>query len=208
MRRRTAVIAVSATCAFAVAANTAAFVFDVLITDADEAFYAEASREMVESGDWLTPRFNYQNRWEKPVLYYWLTSATYLATGPTESAARFWSALSGVGLALLVWGIARHATGRVDVAWLAGAVVTTSFGYFSMARAALPDLPLPLWQALVEELTQDHSMVRNGPWLHLPGHVVTLSEIDRQLAQRLQSLIGGVAATPPAVVARARSLLK
>ncbi len=48
------------------------------ITDADEAFYAEASREMVESGDWLTPRFNYQHRWQKPVLYYWLTAATYL----------------------------------------------------------------------------------------------------------------------------------
>ena len=112
------------------------------ITDADEAFYAEASREMVESGDWLTPRFNYQNRWEKPVLYYWLTSATYLVTGSTEFAARAWSALSGVGLALLVWGIARQATGRQDVAWLAAAIVSTSFGYFSMARAALPDLPL------------------------------------------------------------------
>jgi 4-amino-4-deoxy-L-arabinose transferase-like glycosyltransferase len=112
------------------------------ITDADEAFYAEASREMVESGDWLTPRFNYQNRWEKPVLYYWLTSATYLVTGPDEFAARVWAALSGVGLALLAWGIGRQMTGRDDVAWLTGAVVGTSFGYFSMARSALPDLPL------------------------------------------------------------------
>jgi 4-amino-4-deoxy-L-arabinose transferase len=112
------------------------------ITDADEAYYAEASREMVESGDWLTPRFNYQNRWEKPVLYYWLTSATYLVTGPTEFSARLWSALSGIGLVLLAWGIARRATGRIDVAWLAGAIIATNFGYFSIARAALPDLPL------------------------------------------------------------------
>ena len=112
------------------------------ITDADEAYYAEASREMVESGDWLTPRFNYEHRWEKPVLYYWLTAATYLVTGPTELAARFWSALAGVGLALLAWGIARHVTGRFDVAWLAGAIIATSCGYFAMARAALPDLPL------------------------------------------------------------------
>jgi 4-amino-4-deoxy-L-arabinose transferase-like glycosyltransferase len=112
------------------------------ITDSDEAYYAEASREMVERGDWLTPRFNYQNRWEKPVLYYWLTAAVYLVTGPTEFAARFWSALSGVGLALAAWGIARHITGRIDAAWLSGVVVATSFGYFSMARAALPDLPL------------------------------------------------------------------
>jgi 4-amino-4-deoxy-L-arabinose transferase-like glycosyltransferase len=124
------------------------------ITDADEAYYAEASREMVESGDWLTPRFNYQNRWEKPVLYYWLTSATYLVTGPTEFSARLWAALSGVGLVLLAWGIARQMTGRLDVAWLAGAVVATSAGYFSMARSALPDLPLTffitlgIWAAL------------------------------------------------------------
>ena len=124
------------------------------ITDADEAFYAEASREMVESGDWLTPRFNYQHRWEKPVLYYWLTAATYLATGPTEFAARLWSAVAGVGLVLLAWAIARHMTTRLDVAWLAGAIVATSFGYFAMARAALPDLPLTfcitltIWAAL------------------------------------------------------------
>jgi 4-amino-4-deoxy-L-arabinose transferase len=112
------------------------------ITDADEAYYAEASREMVESGDWLSPRFNYQNRWEKPVLYYWLTATTYLATGPTEFAARFWSALSGVGLVLLAWAIGRQITGQLDVAWLAGAIVATTFGYFAMARSALPDLPL------------------------------------------------------------------
>ena len=41
-----------------------------------------------------------------------------------------------------------------------------------LRRMALPDLPVALWQALVEELTQDRSMVRNGPWLHLPEHVV------------------------------------
>ena len=44
------------------------------ITEADEAFYAEASREMVESGDWITPHYNYEDRWQKPVLYYWLTA--------------------------------------------------------------------------------------------------------------------------------------
>ena len=60
------------------------------VTDSDEAFYAEAAREMVETGDWLTPHFNYTDRWQKPVLYYWLTAATYLVTGPTELGARLW----------------------------------------------------------------------------------------------------------------------
>jgi 4-amino-4-deoxy-L-arabinose transferase-like glycosyltransferase len=81
------------------------------ITDSDEAFYAEAAREMVESGDWLTPRFNYEERWQKPVLYYWLTAATYVVAGISEGAARFWSEISGVGLVLLTWAAARRANG-------------------------------------------------------------------------------------------------
>lgn len=112
------------------------------ITDSDEAYYAEAAREMVERGDWLTPHWNYRYRWEKPILYYWLTAATYLIAGPTEWAARLWSALSGVGLALLTWRAGRRLAGRDDVGWLAGAIVATSFGYFTLARLALPDLPL------------------------------------------------------------------
>ena len=137
------------------------------LTDSDEAFYAEASREMVESGDWLTPHFNYEDRWQKPVLYYWLTAATYLITGASEGAARFWAALSGVGLVLVTWAAARTLGGvsasaqgfgaravasregaptrsasTVDPAWLAAAIVATCFGYFAEARLALPDLPL------------------------------------------------------------------
>ena len=112
------------------------------ITEADEAYYAEASREMVVSGDWLTPHYNFENRWQKPVLYYWLTSVVYLVTGPGEGAARLWSALSGAGLVLLVWATARRGSSTRDHAWLAGAITATCYGYFTMARSALPDLPL------------------------------------------------------------------
>ncbi len=112
------------------------------ITDSDEAYYAEASREMVESGDWLTPHFNYERRWEKPVLYYWLTASTFVVSGPTEWAARLWSALSGVGLVWLTYWSARRTFGRDDTAWLAGAIVATCFGCVAEARLALPDLPL------------------------------------------------------------------
>jgi 4-amino-4-deoxy-L-arabinose transferase-like glycosyltransferase len=112
------------------------------ITDSDEGYYAEASREMVESGDWLTPHFNYADRWQKPVLYYWLTAATYTVVGVGDGAARFWSAAAGLGLVLITWGAARRMTGDHAAAWLAGAIVATCYGYFAMARMALPDLPL------------------------------------------------------------------
>ena len=133
------------------------------ITDSDEGFYAEAAREMVESGDWLTPHWNYRDRWEKPILYYWLTAALYTLTGPTETAARFWSAGSGLGLVLLTWAAARRITRRDDTAWLAGAITATAIGYFFIARLALPDLPLAfcisltIWAAL-------RASERGEPW--------------------------------------------
>jgi len=115
------------------------------ITDSDEAFYAEAAREMVEGNDWLTPHFNYEDRWQKPILYYWFTAAAFAGTDVTEFMARFGAALSGVGLVLLTWSITRRLLADAAAAWLAGAIVATCYGYFAMARAALPDLPLALF---------------------------------------------------------------
>ncbi len=111
------------------------------ITDSDEAFYAEAAREMIESGDWLTPTFNYEPRFQKPILYYWLTAATFGVTGPGPGAARLWSALAGVGLVFVTAGLARRWYDD-DTALVAGAIVATSFGYVALGRMALPDLPL------------------------------------------------------------------
>ncbi|HWI19050.1 MAG TPA: glycosyltransferase family 39 protein [Vicinamibacterales bacterium] len=132
------------------------------ITDSDEAFYAESSREMVASGDWLTPYYNYEKRFQKPVLYYWLTSATYLVTGANEFGARLWAALAGVGLVLVTAACGRRWYDETT-GLLAGAIVATNFGYFSIGRMALPDLPLTfcitlaIWAALISTLESERS---------------------------------------------------
>jgi 4-amino-4-deoxy-L-arabinose transferase-like glycosyltransferase len=117
------------------------------ITDADEAFYAEAAREMVESGDWISPRYNYENRWQKPILYYWAAALAYLLAGIDEAAARAPAALSGLGIALVAWWGARRwydeHTGR-----LAGMIVASSAGCAGIGRQALPDLPLAFFISL------------------------------------------------------------
>jgi 4-amino-4-deoxy-L-arabinose transferase-like glycosyltransferase len=135
------------------------------ITDADEAFYAEASREMVEGGDWITPHYNYENRFQKPILFYWLAAGTFLVIGPGEAPARLWAALAAVGLALLTAACGRRwyddGTGL-----LAGAIVATSFGCFAIGRTALPDLPLAffitlaVFAALVATLDQPRKPTR------------------------------------------------
>src|SRR5688572_3474990 len=99
---------------------------------------------MLASNDWLTPRFNFTDRWQKPVLYYWMTAGAYTVAGVTEGAARFGAAMAGLGLTLITWWVARRLHASAEAAWLAGAIVATSFGYFTMARSALPDLPLAL----------------------------------------------------------------
>lgn len=112
-----------------------------VITDSDEAYYAESGREMLESGDWLTPYFNYTPRFEKPVFHYWLIATSYKTFGINEAAARLPSALAGLGLVLLTY-VVGFRWYNVNVALLAGVIVATNFGYFSLSRMALPDLPL------------------------------------------------------------------
>lgn len=111
------------------------------IMDSDEAFYAQAGREMVETGDWVTPRYNGEYRFEKPVLFYWLVALAYLPAGAGEFAARLPSALAGLGLVLAAFACARRWYDD-DTALLAGAVAATSFAFVGWARQALPDLAL------------------------------------------------------------------
>jgi 4-amino-4-deoxy-L-arabinose transferase-like glycosyltransferase len=132
------------------------------ITDSDEAFYAESAREMVASGDWLTPHYNYEPRFQKPVLYYWLTAATYFVFGPTEFGARLWSAMAGLGLVMVTAACGRRWYDE-STGLLAGAIVATNFGYVTIGRMALPDLPLTfcitlaIWAALVSTLESERS---------------------------------------------------
>ena len=61
----------------------------------DEGRYAEIAREMVATGDWVTPRLNDLKYFEKPPLQYWATAAGYIAFGEHAWTARLWPALLG-----------------------------------------------------------------------------------------------------------------
>ncbi len=51
------------------------------IWDANEAFYVQTPREMVESSNWLVPHFNGEPRLNKPPLSYWLVAGLYSLFG-------------------------------------------------------------------------------------------------------------------------------
>ena len=78
----------------------------------DEGRYAEISREMVASGDWLTPRLNDLKYFEKPPLQYWATATAYTLFGEHQWTSRLWSALTGFAGLLLVWFAGTRLFGR------------------------------------------------------------------------------------------------
>jgi len=141
------------------------------IGDSDEAFYAEAGREMVELGDWLTPHYNYEYRFQKPILFYWLVAGSFATLGVGEAQARLWAGLAGIGLALATFWIGRRSYDE-STGLLAGAIVGTAFGYFSIGRLSLPDLPLAFFitvtiqAALAGSVDEDEHATR---WLLLAG---------------------------------------
>ncbi len=69
----------------------------------DEGRYAEIPREMVVSGDWVTPRLNDLKYFEKPPLQYWATATAYELFGEHQWTSRLWVSLTGFAGLLLVW---------------------------------------------------------------------------------------------------------
>lgn len=68
------------------------------LVDETEPLFAEAARQMYETGDWITPYFNGVPRFDKPPLVYWLMAIGFHLFGVGEWAVRLPSALSGAAL--------------------------------------------------------------------------------------------------------------
>ena len=77
------------------------------IWDANEAFYVETPREMMERGDYIGPTFNYQPRFNKPVLSYWIVAGFYKAFGVSVGVQRVPIALGAVAMILTAFFLAR-----------------------------------------------------------------------------------------------------
>ncbi|KYC43262.1 glycosyltransferase [Scytonema hofmannii PCC 7110] len=68
------------------------------LIDETEPLFAEASRQMFVTGDWITPFFNAETRFDKPALIYWFQAIAFSILGVNEWAVRLPSALAAIGL--------------------------------------------------------------------------------------------------------------
>ncbi|MEH1796950.1 ArnT family glycosyltransferase [Nostoc sp.] len=73
------------------------------LIDETEPLFAEASRQMFVTGDWITPFFNGDTRFDKPALIYWCQAIAYHMIGVNEWAVRLPSAIAAFGLICLAF---------------------------------------------------------------------------------------------------------
>src|ERR1700675_3225474 len=111
------------------------------LIDRDEPRFAEASREMRQSGDFLIPRLNGDYRFDKPPLIYWCQVLSYDVLGENDFAARFPSAVFAALAGVAPWIFATRICGPRVGAW-SGVVFATSLQVFIHARASVADMPL------------------------------------------------------------------
>ena len=114
------------------------------IWDANEAFYVETPREMIERGDYVNPTFNYEPRINKPVLSYWLVAAAYQLYGVSVGAQR---AVIGLAALLTIGSLFLLAStaSRWTLAPLLAAVgLAANPRFFMFARRILIDMGLTL----------------------------------------------------------------
>jgi len=127
--------------------------------DVDEGAFAEATREMLASGDYGFPMLDGAPRFDKPILIYWLQAAAMALFGVDTWSARLPSAVAAVLWVFATWHFARHRFGARP-ALLAAAILATAIGPWAIGRAATADAWLNLWLALAAF----------DAWRHIESH--------------------------------------
>ncbi|WP_174711931.1 glycosyltransferase family 39 protein [Nostoc sp. TCL240-02] len=125
------------------------------LIDETEPLFAEASRQMFVTGDWITPFFNGETRFDKPALIYWCQAIAYYILGVNEWAVRLPSAIAAFGLICLAfytvqWYLAKQdeleqvsrPTRRYLTSFIAAALMALNPETIIWARTGVSDMLL------------------------------------------------------------------
>ena len=110
----------------------------------DERYYTDAAITMMQSGDYLTPRYaDGTARFRKPLLTYWVLCASYKVFGINVFASRFPFLLAGCGVVWLTWRLGRTLFGQSNV--LSALVLAANVQTMTIATRSTPDILLCLF---------------------------------------------------------------
>ncbi len=127
----------------------------------DEGRYAEIAREMVISGDYVTPRDDIELYFEKPPLVYWAEAASIKIFGVNEFAVRLPAALFSIGQVVVTAALAEMMLGA-SAGLFAALALALSPLFFGFARFATLDPALAFF--LTAALAAFYVAARNEPF--------------------------------------------
>jgi 4-amino-4-deoxy-L-arabinose transferase-like glycosyltransferase len=111
---------------------------DATFWDPDEAHYAETSRELVRTGEWLAPMYNEEPFFDKPIFFHWLQGLAMRIGGETEGAARAVPALAALALVGVTAWVGARLLGA-SAARTGALILLGAPGTFALARYAILD---------------------------------------------------------------------
>lgn len=123
---------------------SAVFIFSIgtrsmSLSSPDEKRYIQSAEEMVETGDWITPRYHGRPRFQKPILFYWLAALSMSFFGTGWFGARFPSAACGALTILITYLLGKSMynkrTGLFSASLLAASAI-----FFTYSRLSTPDM--------------------------------------------------------------------
>ena len=120
-------------------------IFSLPLMPPDEPKYAFAASQMIDTGDFITPTFNCEPRFDKPPLIYWFIAASFKIFGVSDWAARIPSLLATLGVMLLMY---RECRKRFDnwTAVLSVIVFANLLHVWVMGRSVAPETLLVFFE--------------------------------------------------------------
>lgn len=117
------------------------------LLDPDESRYSEIADNIVDTGDYVTPRLNHVVYLEKPPLDYWATAVTFKMFGENEFSARFFPAICAWGCILLTFAMGSFLYEEKTGLYSAG-VLSTFLYIFVLGHINILDIPLTFFVCL------------------------------------------------------------
>lgn len=161
------------------------------LTNWDEAWYADISRNIVTSNNYLSLQFNHGPFFDKPPLYFWLSSLAFRFFGINEFSARFFSAASGVGVGIVTYSLAKLLFGS-KIAVISLAVVLSSIGFLYRSRTGNLDTLLTFWNILSIYSFYHGWIHRSKSWFYIMGVTLGLGFLTKGLILFIFPIIAGL----------------
>lgn len=112
------------------------------VTDPVESNYALTAKEMVVSGNWLSPQIYHIFWYDKPIMIYWLIALSYKIFGITDFAARFPGALFGALSVAFFYQVVRTISGRRLLSIWCAFILGSSLEFWILSRGIVTDMVL------------------------------------------------------------------